>query len=120
MKLINKNLVTVICIIVILVAVSGCTSTSNRTSNNTTNITEKNNTIDNNATTYISASKAKELAIQYSYFGVNYGEPKLTWGMPTFTTFNGDRVWTVDVSNSETHETLYTIYINATTGERIQ
>ncbi len=119
MKLINKNLVAVICIISILVAVSGCVGTSNKTSNNTTNITEKNGTIGNNTSTYISASKAKELALQYSNFGVNYGEPKLTLGKPTFTTFNGDKVWTVDVSNSETHETLYTIYINATTGERI-
>lgn len=118
MKLINKNLIAVICIITILVAVSGCISISNKTSNNTTNITEKNG-IDNNATTYISKSKAKELALQYSSFGVNYGKPKLTLGMPIFTTFNGDKVWTVDVSNSETHETLYTIYINATTGERI-
>ena len=120
MRLINKNLVAVICIIVILVAVSGCTSTSNKTSNNTSNITEKNSTIANNTTTYISASKAKELATQYSTFGVNYGKPKLTLGIPTFTTFNGDKVWTVDVSNSETHQTLYTIYINATTGQRIQ
>ena len=119
MKLINKNLIVVIFIIIILVAVSGCISTSNKTSNNTTNITEKNSTINDNTTTYINASKAKELAIQYSYFGVNYGLPKLTLGKPIFTTFNGDKVWTVDVSNSKTHETLYTIYINATTGERI-
>ena len=120
MKLINKNLMAVICIIVILVAVSGCTSTSNKTSNNTTNITGKNSTIDNNTTTYINESKAKQLAIQYSYFGVNYGKPKLTLGMPKFTTFNGDKVWAIDVSNSETHETLYTIYINAITSERVQ
>jgi hypothetical protein len=109
MKLNYENLVAVVCIIAILVAVSGCISTSNNT---TTNITEKNVTNSNNTTTaYISADKAKELAAQYTGMGVNRG----TLGTPTLTTFNGIKVWKFPVNNG-----YYTIYIDAVTGKRVQ
>jgi hypothetical protein len=111
MKLAYKNLFAVVFIITILVAFSGCTSTSNNTTKNTTNITEKNSTNGNNTTTYISAAKAKELAAQYTGMGVNRG----TLGTPTLTTFNGVKVWKFPVNNG-----YYTIYIDAVTGKRVQ
>ncbi len=111
MKLTYKNLVTVVCIITILVAISGCTSTSNNKTNNTSNITGKNNTNGNTTTTYISADKAKELAAPYTGMGVNRG----TLGTPTLTTFNGIKVWKFPVNNG-----YYTIYIDAVTGKRVQ
>ncbi len=96
-------------IIAILVAVSGCTTTSN----NSTNITEKDNTSDKNTTTYISSAKAKELAAKYTGIGV-------TLGTPTLTTFNGDKVWKVPVSTSGMNEPVDAIYINAISGNRVQ
>ena len=110
MSLDCKNLVVVVCIIGILVAVSGCISTTN-TTNNTSNITEKNITSNNNSTNYISADKAKELALQYTGMGVNRG----TLGTPTLTTFNGVKVWKFPVNDG-----FYTIYIDAITGTRVQ
>jgi len=108
MMLSYRNLLTIICIITILVSVSGCTT--NTTPNNTTNNTLKNNITDNNTTTYISATKAKEIASQYTGMGVGKG----TLGTPTLTTFNGVKAWQFPVNNG-----FYNIYINAITGQRI-
>jgi hypothetical protein len=104
-----KNLVVVVFIIGILVAVSGCTSTSNNT---TQNITVNNNT-SKNTTTDISALKAKELAAKFTGIGV-------TLGTPTLTTFKGIKVWKVPVSTSGLNESVDSIYINAATGKRVQ
>jgi hypothetical protein len=87
MKLSNKNLLTIICIITILISVSGCTTT-NTTPNNTSNNTLKNTTNDNNTATYINPEKAKEIASQYTGMGVGKG----TLGTPKLTTFNGVKV----------------------------
>jgi hypothetical protein len=108
MKLSYKNLLTIICIITIFVSVSGCTNIT--TPNNTTNNTLKNNITDNNTTSYISATKAKEIASQYTGMGVGKG----TLGTPTLTTFNGVKAWQFPVNNG-----FYNIYINAITGQRI-
>lgn len=109
MKLSNKNLLTIICIITILISVSGCTTT-NTTPNNTSNNTLKNTTNDNNTATYINPEKAKEIASQYTSMGVGKG----TLGTPKLTTFNGVKVWQFPVNNG-----FYNIYINAITGQRI-
>jgi len=105
-----KKKIGVIGIIILLIAISGCINTTNTTPNNTTHITENNNTTINNTTTYISAGKAKELALQYTGMGVNKG----TLGTPTLTTFNGIKAWQFPVNNG-----FYNIYINAITGQRI-
>jgi len=111
-----KNLIAFLSIIVILVAVSGCTSHSNNTTNNTTsnnsNVVVNNNT-NNNTTNYISSTKAKNLATQYTGMGV-------TLGTPTLTTLNGLKVWKVPVTTVGTDESVDSIYINAITGKRVQ
>ena len=109
MKLSYRNLLTIICIISILVSVSGCITT-NTTPNNTSNNTLKNTTSYNNTTTYISSEKAKEVASHYTGMGVGKG----TLGKPTLTTFNGVKAWKFPVNNG-----FYNIYINAITGQRI-
>jgi hypothetical protein len=117
----NKNIrvMGVMVTIILLVAISGCTNTTNNTpnitSNITSNITEKNNVGANDVgvndtSTYISAERAKELASQYTGMGVGKG----TLGKPTFTTFNGLKAWKFPVNGG-----YYNIYINAVTGQRI-
>ena len=113
----NKNIrvMGVMVTIILLVAISGCTNTTNNTPNITSNITEKNsvgvNDVGvNDTVTYISAERAKELASQYTGMGVGKG----TLGKPTFTTFNGLKAWKFPVNGG-----YYNIYINAVTGQRI-
>lgn len=103
-------------LVAILVAVSGCTSNSNNTTNNSTNNSNSvvvNNSTNHNVTDYISASKAKEKAEQYTAMGVTLGEP-------TLTTFNGVKVWKVPVNTVGTEEHVDYIYINAVTGKKVQ
>lgn len=109
-----KNLILVVSVVAILVAVSGCTSNTNMT-NNSTNNSSSNVVVNNsthNTTNYISASKAKEVAQQYTAMGVTLGEP-------TLTTYNGIKVWKVPVNTVGTDEHVDFIYINAVTGKKV-
>ena len=119
MKIIQK-LIVVISIITILIAVSGCISTNN-TNNDSPNTTGTNITSNStNSTNYISASKAKELAVKYnSQAGADMGSAKLTPETPKLTTYNGIKVWIVPIYNSEAKSALYSIYINAEDGSRV-
>lgn len=115
MKFDCKSLILIVSIVAILVAVSGCTSNSNNTTNSTNNSNNVvvNNSTNHNATDYISASKAKEIAEQYTAMGVTLGEP-------TLTTFNNVKVWKVPVNTVGTEEHVDYIYINAVTGKKVQ
>jgi hypothetical protein len=108
-----RNLIAVLSIVAILVAVSGCTSTNNTTNTTNGNNVVVNNSTNNNTTNYISATKAKDLATQYTGMGV-------TLGTPTLTTLNGIKVWKVPVKTVGTEESVDFIYINAITGKRVQ
>ncbi len=111
----SKNLFVVVFLVAVLVAVSGCTSNTNMTKNSTnnTNNVVVNNSTQHNTTNYISASKAKELAQQYTAMGVTLGEP-------TLTTYNGVKVWKVPVNTVGTEEHVDFIYINAVSGKKVQ
>ncbi len=119
MKLI-QNLIVFIFIITILIAVSGCVSTDN-TKNDSVNATGTNITSNStNSTNYISASKAKELAVKYNnQAGADLGSAKLTPETPKLTTYHGIKVWVVPIYNSEAKSALYSIYINAIDGSRV-
>jgi len=110
-----KNIVLVVFLVAVLVAVSGCTSSSNMTNNssNNSNNVVVNNSSQHNTTNYISASKAKEIAQQYTAMGVTLGEPSLT-------TYNGVKVWKVPVNTVGTEEHVDYIYINAVSGKKVQ
>ena len=115
MKFDYKSLILIVSIVAILVAVSGCTSNTNMTNNSTNNSNNVvvNNSTNHNSTDYISASKAKEIASQYTAMGVTLGEP-------TLTTFNGVKVWKVPVNTVGTEEHVDYIYINAVSGKKVQ
>ncbi|UTB33143.1 MAG: hypothetical protein NKF70_02390 [Methanobacterium sp. ERen5] len=119
MKIIQQWIV-VIFIITILIAVSGCII-SNTTQNESVNATGTNiNSNSNNSTNYISASKAKELAVKYNnQAGASIGSAKLTPETPKLSTYQGIKVWIVPIYNSEAKSALYSIYINAQDGSRV-
>lgn len=115
MGLYYKNLFIILSMVALLVAVSGCTSNSNDTTNNSTNNSNVvvNNSTNQNTTNYISATKAKEIAQNYTAVGV-------TLGTPTLTTLNGIKVWEIPVKTVGTDEYVDSIYINAITGKKVQ
>ncbi len=117
--MIKKSTVAILALIVLMVIVSGCTTSTNTTQNNTQNISnQSNNNSSNNtnnttnsSTNLISPEKAKSIAQQY------VKEPGVTTGTPVLQTFNGKKVYVVPLVQNG--QNVGEIEIDAVTGENL-
>ncbi len=106
----NKSVIGLIAVLVILVSISGCT-TSEQTNNTTStgNQTVQQNTTGNTAGTNISAEEAKNVAKKH------IGQQGLTVGEPTLINTDGKATYMVPVMSKGNQ--IGEIIVDARTGE---
>lgn len=112
--MIKKSTVALLAVVVLMVVISGCTTSTNNTPNKTQNISNQSNNSTNNtnsADNLISAEKAKSIAQQY------VKEPNVTAGTPSLNTINGKQVYIVPLYQNG--QKVGEIEIDAVTGKNL-